>query len=81
MFTVEVLDYSDAVTVCPCSTIQGSGLQSRHFLFVEDVIDAFLTVMEQGVLGEIYNIGTNFEIPVIQLARELVRLVCICPIL
>lgn len=33
--------------------------------------------MEQGILGEIYNIGTNFEIPVIQLARELVRLVCI----
>ncbi|XP_042560876.1 dTDP-D-glucose 4,6-dehydratase-like [Clupea harengus] len=55
-------------------TIQGSGLQSRHFLFVEDVTDAFLTVMEQGVLGEIYNIGTDFEIPVIKLARELVRM-------
>ncbi|KAL2087482.1 hypothetical protein ACEWY4_016310 [Coilia grayii] len=55
-------------------TIQGSGLQSRHFLFVEDVTDAFLIVMEQGVVGEIYNIGTNFEIPVIQLARELVRM-------
>lgn len=61
----------------PYSTIQGSGLQSRHFLFVEDVIDAYLTVMEQGVVGEIYNIGTNFEIPIIQLARELVRLVCV----
>ncbi|XP_062383586.1 dTDP-D-glucose 4,6-dehydratase-like [Sardina pilchardus] len=55
-------------------TIQGSGLQSRHFLYVEDVIEAFLTVMKQGILGEIYNIGTNFEIPVIQLARELVRM-------
>ena len=44
---------------------------------MEDVTDAFLTVMEQGVLGEIYNIGTDFEIPVIKLARELVRMVCI----
>ncbi|XP_063068389.1 dTDP-D-glucose 4,6-dehydratase-like [Engraulis encrasicolus] len=55
-------------------TIQGSGLQSRHFLFVDDAMDAFLVVMEQGIVGEIYNIGTNFEITVIQLARELVRM-------
>lgn len=55
-------------------TIQGSGLQSRHFLYVSDVTDAFLTVMEKGILGEIYNIGTGFEIPIIQLARELVQM-------
>ncbi|KAI4886650.1 hypothetical protein NFI96_012770 [Prochilodus magdalenae] len=56
-------------------TIQGTGLQSRHFLFVDDVIEALLTLMERGVLGEIYNIGANFEIPIIQLARELVKVV------
>ncbi|KAK2889694.1 hypothetical protein Q8A67_015069 [Cirrhinus molitorella] len=55
-------------------TIQGSGLQSRHFLYVSDVTDAFLTLMEKGVLGEIYNIGSSFEIPIIQLARELVKM-------
>ncbi|XP_067314775.1 dTDP-D-glucose 4,6-dehydratase-like isoform X2 [Pseudorasbora parva] len=55
-------------------TIQGSGLQSRHFLYVSDVTDAFLTVMEKGILGEIYNIGSSFEIPIIQLARELVKM-------
>ncbi|XP_016105495.1 dTDP-D-glucose 4,6-dehydratase-like [Sinocyclocheilus grahami] len=54
-------------------TIQGSGLQSRHFLYVSDVTDAFLTLMEKGILGEIYNIGSSFEIPIIQLARELVK--------
>uniref|UniRef100_A0A8B9JNU0 TDP-glucose 4,6-dehydratase n=1 Tax=Astyanax mexicanus TaxID=7994 RepID=A0A8B9JNU0_ASTMX len=56
-------------------TIQGTGLQSRHFLHVDDVTDALLILMEQGVLGEIYNIGANFEIPIIHLARELVQLV------
>ncbi|XP_051569082.1 dTDP-D-glucose 4,6-dehydratase-like [Myxocyprinus asiaticus] len=55
-------------------TIQGSGRQSRHFLYVDDVTNAFLTVMEQGILGEIYNIGTSFEIPIIQLAKELVKM-------
>ncbi|KTG03546.1 hypothetical protein cypCar_00031281, partial [Cyprinus carpio] len=53
---------------------KGSGLQSRHFLYVSDVTDAFLTLMEKGILGEIYNIGSSFEIPIIQLARELVKM-------
>ncbi|XP_061082072.1 dTDP-D-glucose 4,6-dehydratase-like isoform X1 [Conger conger] len=55
-------------------TIQGSGLQSRHFLYVDDVTEAFLTVMEKGMLGEIYNIGTTCELAVTQLARELIKM-------
>ncbi|KAJ8400907.1 hypothetical protein AAFF_G00392610 [Aldrovandia affinis] len=54
-------------------TIQGSGLQSRHFLYIDDVTEAFMTVMEKGILGEIYNIGTNCELPVTQLARDLIK--------
>ncbi|XP_026874206.2 dTDP-D-glucose 4,6-dehydratase isoform X2 [Electrophorus electricus] len=56
-------------------TIQGTGLQSRHFLYVDDAAEAFLMLMERGIMGEIYNIGATFEIPVIQLARELVKMV------
>ncbi|XP_066521583.1 dTDP-D-glucose 4,6-dehydratase-like isoform X2 [Hoplias malabaricus] len=56
-------------------TIQGTGLQSRHFLYVDDVTEALLMLMEKGLEGEIYNIGTNFEIPIIQLARDLVKMV------
>ncbi|XP_036396483.1 dTDP-D-glucose 4,6-dehydratase-like isoform X2 [Megalops cyprinoides] len=54
-------------------TIHGSGLQSRHFLYVDDVTEAFLTVMEKGLPGEIYNIGTNFELSVTQLAQQLIK--------
>ncbi|CAN9498220.1 unnamed protein product [Ophioblennius macclurei] len=57
---------------CP---IQGTLPQSRHFLFVSDAVDAFLLVLEKGTVGETYNMGTSFEIPIIQLARELVRMV------
>lgn len=56
-------------------TIQGTLHISRHFLFVDDAIDAFQLVLEKGVVGEIYNMGTSCEIPIMQLARELVKMV------
>lgn len=48
---------------------------SRHFLFVSDAIQAFLLVLEKGTVGDVYNVGTSIEIPIVQLARELVRMV------
>ncbi|XP_060775110.1 dTDP-D-glucose 4,6-dehydratase-like isoform X2 [Neoarius graeffei] len=56
-------------------TIQGTGLQSRHFLYVDDVTEALLILMKRGIMGEIYNIAGNFEITIIQLARELMMMV------
>ncbi|KAK1341989.1 hypothetical protein QTO34_016741 [Cnephaeus nilssonii] len=58
--------------------IHGSGLQTRNFLYATDVVEAFLTVLKKGKPGEIYNIGTNFEMSVLQLAKELIQLVRIC---
>ncbi|GAB1299174.1 dTDP-D-glucose 4,6-dehydratase [Apodemus speciosus] len=54
--------------------IHGSGLQRRNFLYAADVVEAFLTVLTKGEPGEIYNIGTNCEMSVIQLAKELIQL-------
>ncbi|KAM6894104.1 dTDP-D-glucose 4,6-dehydratase [Xenentodon cancila] len=56
-------------------TIQGTLPKSRHFLFVSDAIDAFLLLMEKGLVGEVYNVGTSCEIPIVQLAQELVKMV------
>ncbi|XP_047432018.1 dTDP-D-glucose 4,6-dehydratase-like [Mugil cephalus] len=56
-------------------TIQGVLPKSRHFLFVSDAVDALLLLLDAGVLGETYNVGTSCEIPIVQLARELVRMV------
>ncbi|XP_015423212.1 PREDICTED: dTDP-D-glucose 4,6-dehydratase isoform X2 [Myotis davidii] len=55
--------------------IHGSGLQKRNFLYATDVVEAFLTVLKKGKPGEIYNIGTNFEMSVLQLAKELIQLI------
>ncbi|XP_038673669.1 dTDP-D-glucose 4,6-dehydratase-like isoform X1 [Scyliorhinus canicula] len=55
--------------------IHGTGVQARHFLYATDVAEAFLTILEKGEPGEVYNVGTNFEMSVIQLAKELVHLI------
>lgn len=55
-------------------TVQGTLPQSRHFLFVSDAVDAFLLLLEKGTAGEVYNMGTGFEIPIERLASELVRM-------
>lgn len=57
------------------STIQGTLPKSRHFLFVDDAVDALLLLLEKGSVGEIYNVGTSCEIPIMQLAKELVKMV------
>ncbi|XP_077668811.1 dTDP-D-glucose 4,6-dehydratase isoform X3 [Eretmochelys imbricata] len=55
--------------------VHGSGLQRRNFLYATDVVEAFLTVLKKGKPGEIYNIGTNFEMSIVQLAKELIHLI------
>jgi len=35
----------------------GVGQYKREFMFIDDVVDAYLTVAERGVLGEAYNVG------------------------
>lgn len=55
--------------------IHGSGRQTRSFLYASDVVDALLTILKVGKAGEIYNIGSSFEISVSQLARELIQMI------
>ena len=39
--------------------IYGDGEQSRDFIYVDDVVEANLLAMKNGIPGEIYNIGTG----------------------
>ena len=52
-------------------TIQGSGEQKRSFLYVDDVCRAFDLILHQGVIGEIYNIGTEIEYSILEVANKL----------
>lgn len=50
--------------------IHGEGTQLRSYLFVDDVAQAFDTILHRGATGEIYNIGTDDEISIRQLAEQ-----------
>jgi UDP-glucose 4-epimerase len=53
--------------------INGDGLQTRDYVFIEDLVDAALRLL-QGPVGE-YNIGTGRETSVVTVAEELGRAV------
>ena len=55
------------------SFLHGDGSHRRCYLFVDDVTRAFDTVLHKGSEGEIYNIGTNFEISNHELAKKLLK--------
>jgi dTDP-D-glucose 4,6-dehydratase len=41
-------------------------------VFVDDVVHAFDAVLHMGLDGEVYNIGTSFEVDMLTLARMIV---------
>ena len=54
--------------------LHGDGSHCRSFLYVTDVARAFITLLHKGAIGQIYNIGTEFEISNRQVALDLIRL-------
>jgi dTDP-glucose 4,6-dehydratase len=54
--------------------IYGQGANIRDWIFVEDHCRGLLQVLEQGRLGETYNIGGRQEVPNLELVRWLLRL-------
>ena len=51
-------------------TIQGTGLQTRSFVYVDDFMDGVMLVLERGEHLGIYNIGTMEEVTVSFLAQQ-----------
>lgn len=47
----------------------------RAFIHVSDVVTAVLTVHEKGTTGEIYNIGSDYELSVLDVTRLLIKMV------
>tara|TARA_B100001093_G_C26820997_1_gene1011881 strand:- start:884 stop:1828 length:945 start_codon:yes stop_codon:yes gene_type:complete len=58
-------------------TIQGDGSCLRSFLHSYDTATAFETILEKGIVGQIYNIGCeeNMEISVLDLAKLLIKMI------
>lgn len=55
--------------------IYGDGEQSRDFVYVDDVVTAYmLTLKSSEVVGEVFNIATGTETTINELARKLQRI-------
>ena len=59
-------------------TIQGDGNCVRAFMYVSDTVDAFIKILENGKIGEIYNIGCDegMEYSIMDVAKILIREIC-----
>ncbi|AIF52449.1 UDP-glucuronic acid decarboxylase family protein [Pelosinus sp. UFO1] len=58
-------------------TIYGDGKQTRSFCYVDDLIDAMVTMMntEQGFIGPV-NLGNSAEFTILELAEKVLSLSC-----
>ena len=54
-------------------TIHGNGMTRRNFIWVEDVAIAVDTILRNGLINEVYNIGTSQEYSVMDVAKLLVE--------
>lgn len=54
--------------------LYGDGLQMRDYQYVIDHCQGIDTVLHQGKIGEIYNVGSGVEIRNIDMAKEILRL-------
>ncbi|KAI2493547.1 Polysaccharide biosynthesis protein [Fragilaria crotonensis] len=55
-------------------TIHGDGSNTRNFLFVKDVANAFDCILHKGQVGHIYNIGGKNEISNLDFAKTLLKI-------
>lgn len=54
-------------------TIAGDGSQTRTFCFVDDLVAGLILVMEKGEKGEVYNLGSNVEVAIHDLAKLFIK--------
>ena len=56
--------------------IHGDGMQTRSFTYIDDTVEGIIRAMEsKKAVGEIFNIGNNREITILDLAKLVWRLV------
>lgn len=54
-------------------TLHGKGLTRRNFIYIYDVIKAIDMILQKGIINNIYNIGTNNEYSVYEIAEKLIK--------
>ncbi|KAF5200266.1 Udp-glucose 4-epimerase [Thalictrum thalictroides] len=54
--------------------IHGDGSNVRSYLYAEDVAEAFEVILHKGVIGNVYNVGTQRERRVLDVAEDVCKL-------
>jgi len=55
-------------------TVYGNGAQTRCFTHVADTVEALLLLLDNdNAVGQLYNVGSQTEVPVIELARRVIE--------
>jgi dTDP-glucose 4,6-dehydratase len=54
--------------------IYGTGLQVRDWLYVEDHAEALIRIIQEGLVGESYNIGASCEKTNLQVVEEICKI-------
>lgn len=54
--------------------IKGSGLQTRSFIYIDDFVEAFYLIFKKGKTSNIYNIGTQEKIRIIDLVKKIIKI-------
>ena len=55
-------------------TVEGDGMQTRTFTYVDDCVEALIMLSEKGVLGEVYNIAGEKPYTITQVSKEIADL-------
>ena len=64
-----LLDHADPIPF----PIQGTGEETRAFMFISDLVDGVLKIIESGVHREIYHVGTEDEVRIADLVKAVGR--------
>ncbi|HCS78228.1 TPA: hypothetical protein DIV55_00625 [Patescibacteria group bacterium] len=54
-------------------TIHGKGTQTRTFCYVDDLVNGLLIIMKKGKSGEVYNLGSDQQVTIRQLAELIIN--------
>jgi len=55
-------------------TVHGDGMQTRTLCFIQDILDGFELVITKGQSGEVYNLGSDQELKMKELAELIIQL-------
>src|ERR1700730_497845 len=72
-FTLRIRELPKKKKTAVAFEIQGTGEETRAFIYLDDAVEAALRVMEKGEHLGIYHIGTSDEITIKKLAHEIAR--------